>query len=264
MKQDFRFGEYLRKLNAERGYTQKELAERLAYDRSTISKWINGYNQPPRNVVVEMGKILDLQPDELNFLLEAAGYAASLSASEANYIRPTSSIETQPADYINVTRQLQVQIQDIKDGLEALSAGIKGESKDESLTLAEEIENLRGTLSDLQSTSQEITAPVRIPSQKDMEVKLVATTSLERLEEYRSDENIWFSLFGVCLGAVMAILINLVTGGQSTTETWIILGIIVAVAVTTGGAAIVNRIRGNRAKAYILGSHTAEQSQEEQ
>ena len=42
------FGSRLRKLRKEKGLTQKKLAEKLGYDRSTISAWEIGRQEPCR------------------------------------------------------------------------------------------------------------------------------------------------------------------------------------------------------------------------
>jgi hypothetical protein len=81
-----------------------------------------------------------------------------------------------------------------------------------------------------------------------MEVKLVPSTILSSLEEYRGDENVLFGFFGLFLGALIGIFTSLATGGTFTSATWlvgIILGLATALTLTT---AIVTRRRGNKAK----------------
>lgn len=83
---------------------------------------------------------------------------------------------------------------------------------------------MKETISNLQESSMKMTAPVVMPEPKDMEVRLVASSSLERLEEYRSEENKWYSVFTLFVGAIMGVFVNVVTGGNLTTAAWILVG----------------------------------------
>lgn len=57
-------------------------------------------------------------------------------------------------------------------------------------------------------TASRLTADIVLPSADAMAVRLVPVHQLERLEEYRSDENWGFLLIGTFLGGVLGILVN--------------------------------------------------------
>ncbi|MCA1568269.1 MAG: hypothetical protein LC803_22015 [Acidobacteria bacterium] len=64
--------------------------------------------------------------------------------------------------------------------------------------------------------SEVLTARVILPRQEDMNVRLVPSHSLERLEEYRRDENVAYLFIGVFAGAIFGTLSN-----WATTETFL-------------------------------------------
>jgi hypothetical protein len=56
--------------------------------------------------------------------------------------------------------------------------------------------------------NKELTARILLPERKHLNVPLAPVHSLERLEEYRSDENIAYLLTGAFVGAILGILSN--------------------------------------------------------
>jgi hypothetical protein len=80
-----------------------------------------------------------------------------------------------------------------------------------------------------------VTAPVELPTQEQMKVKLVPLHLLTRFEEARSDEQYWGSVFwtliGIILGAVIAWLAS--DPIRITIPSLVIVLIIVALAVIT-------------------------------
>ncbi len=77
-----------------------------------------------------------------------------------------------------------------------------------------------------QEKTKELTAPVLLPSPQDIEVRLVASHSLDRLEEYRADESLYFLLIGLFGGAVLGILSNWFTNETLTMTRFSIVFII--------------------------------------
>ena len=53
-----------------------------------------------------------------------------------------------------------------------------------------------------------LTAPVRMPSQEAMTVRLGPINLIERLEEYQSDENLAHTFLGLFMGAILGIISN--------------------------------------------------------
>lgn len=82
--------------------------------------------------------------------------------------------------------------------------------------LTEQVKTLASLVEQVQAKSKELMAPVLLPPMEDMEVRLVASHSLERLEEYRSDENKYYLFIGLFGGAILGILANWFTSAQFT------------------------------------------------
>ena len=47
------------------GLTQKDLAEKLEVDRSTVAKWENGESMPRAEKLIQLAKLFDCTVDEL-------------------------------------------------------------------------------------------------------------------------------------------------------------------------------------------------------
>jgi hypothetical protein len=113
-------------------------------------------------------------------------------------------------------------------------------------------------LNRLQTTSRAITAPVAFPSSADLTVKLVPSTFLERLEEYRSEESKWLSALCIFVGAILAVFINITTGGTMGAQTWFILLILSIVALFAGWSARSYGKRASVLKEQLLGKNDTE------
>ena len=59
-----------------------------------------------------------------------------------------------------------------------------------------------------EETVTPLTAPVQLPSQESITVKMAPINLVDRLEEYHSDENLGYSIFGVLLGAAFGVIVN--------------------------------------------------------
>ena len=59
--------------------------------------------------------------------------------------------------------------------------------------------------------SEELTARILLPPREMTDVQLLPSDALDRLEEYRSDENIAYLLIGAFSGAILGILSNWAT-----------------------------------------------------
>lgn len=60
-----KFGQFVAELRKEKGYTQKELAERLYLSDKAISKWERGLSMPDISVLVPLADILEVTVTEL-------------------------------------------------------------------------------------------------------------------------------------------------------------------------------------------------------
>lgn len=72
----------------------------------------------------------------------------------------------------------------------------------------EQLQQLITTIDRAFERSNDLTARVLLPTAEDMEVRLVPAYSLERLEEYRFDQNIFYLLVGIFGGAIAGIMVH--------------------------------------------------------
>ena len=75
-------GDNIRRLRAEKGMTQKEIADRLFVTAQAVSRWENGEVEPSLNTITELAKIFEVSVDEL------LGVCAE--------IEPAPAVEPQP------------------------------------------------------------------------------------------------------------------------------------------------------------------------
>ena len=59
------FAEILKRIRAEKGFSQKELAEQLYVTRSTVTRWENGSRMPDTEMILRLAKYLNADVDEL-------------------------------------------------------------------------------------------------------------------------------------------------------------------------------------------------------
>ena len=84
-------GDNIRKLRAEKGMTQKEIADRLFVTAQAVSRWENGEVEPSLNTITELAKIFEVSVDEL--LGVAAENAPAAEAEQAPQPEPTVIVE---------------------------------------------------------------------------------------------------------------------------------------------------------------------------
>lgn len=80
------FGAMLRSLRERQGVSQSKLAERAEFDHSYVSRLESGARMPAREAVDRLGEALNLEQQQLDSLLAAAGFlprdVSSLLSSE--------------------------------------------------------------------------------------------------------------------------------------------------------------------------------------
>lgn len=59
------FGERLRALRKEKGYTQKVIAEKMNVSQNTVVRWENNYKFPKQNNLIQLSRIFHVSLDYL-------------------------------------------------------------------------------------------------------------------------------------------------------------------------------------------------------
>ncbi|MDO4531867.1 MAG: helix-turn-helix transcriptional regulator [Bacillota bacterium] len=74
------FGENLKKLRKQKGYSQVRLAKELHYGSTAIANYESGRNEPSFAVLIRLAELLDVTVDELIGVEETTEEAALLAA----------------------------------------------------------------------------------------------------------------------------------------------------------------------------------------
>jgi len=242
---------FLRDCRVARGLTRSQLADELRVSSSDISRWERGYATPPAGTLDDFATILNLSDDERGRLSVFAGQDASIGVNAHEQASEGRAASDGPI------REIKVQIADIREAIESIGLRLdKNVNGDTDLPVeAEAFEDLKKLVVELQASSQQLRAPVILPSAKQMEVKLIPSLSFDRLQEYRQEENKWSSFAMLFLGAVLGMVTNLATGGSVSPGTGVIAMVLLFCAAIMGAAAWGQRRRAVRITAEI--SHDA-------
>jgi hypothetical protein len=102
------------------------------------------------------------------------------------------------------------------------------------LDIRAEVQKVIGDVLRVAQASQQLTAPVLIPTAASMRVHLVPAHHLDHLEEYRSNQNIMFAAAFLFLGADIGVIVNVATGGKMEAAAGVILLAFLLVAALFG------------------------------
>ncbi|PAX98978.1 hypothetical protein CKO50_23435 [Pseudoalteromonas sp. HM-SA03] len=209
------FAEVLKKYRRSSGITQIELAKLLDTHQPIISNFESGRTVPtPQEIerIVEALKLNEAESAQLK------GASIQQSASE-----PTPLVNERGISSSDLTKEFNTQILDLRNSINSISDRISTNGGDNG-ELASAISDMQSAIADLQKTSSDITAPVALPSKDELQVRLISTTNFDRLEEYRSGENKWFSFGCLFAGMLGGILVNIITGASISPNTWVVGG----------------------------------------
>jgi hypothetical protein len=97
----------------------------------------------------------------------------------------------------------------IKSQIDKLKKEVAG--KEELAEINQRLDTMTTSIESATERGQELKAKVLLPPSEHLNVQLVPSHSLERLEEYRTDEKMIYVFLGVFLGGIIGILSNWAT-----------------------------------------------------
>lgn len=224
------FGPLVRHFMQKRQVRMQDLAKHLNISPSSLSRILAGDSMPSGSMVRKIAKYFELSNSEVIKLLKSADSALEKPIP----LQPVMASSHMHIETVKAHSGLEdpiINLQTTVDTLQKIVA--ETQTKDNSKMMAsirEELAILTSNITKLETEAKELTAPVRFPKPSAMEITLVPTTMLERLEEYRHESNKWDTVFGIFIGAVLGLLSNLVTGGKMAFETWALTAILVGLS----------------------------------
>jgi transcriptional regulator with XRE-family HTH domain len=268
-------GQTLRSLRVGRGVSQDELSDAISVDRTTVSTWEVGGRELTRANLTDIAVALRLSRNEADYLLQLAGYD-DLSPEELARLRqahapaaPALPSPEQPpgawrpdpaappaAPATDVSRRMTAQLHDLQDSLQNAATQVSADgtlATPGATSIRQEVENALLTVLQLRETSRELNARVIPPAPEDMEVRLMSTESLHRLDEYRSEEQKWMAVACVFLGAGIGIVVNIATGARPTDVGWAMLVLFSLFTILCAVTTVQYGRRARRLREHIQG-----------
>jgi transcriptional regulator with XRE-family HTH domain len=255
------FGKLLTEFRLIRGISQEDLGSKIKISKSRLMEWEAGSKTPNFDYAQRIVKALSLENEQARYLLSLAGHDHNDVIFSSGIYHPTGLVindqatERSRKENEQTIQKFNEQLAQTQHAIDEISSKLDKTPPNQTKEKGEiisEIHKLKESLADVRISSQSITAPVILPPPEDMEVRLVSSTSLQRLEEYRSEENKWYAVMGIFLGAVLGIFINVTTGGSMTSVAWILVATFAGFGALTGLTARNYQTRGNEIRARIL------------
>lgn len=148
-----------------------------------------------------------------------------------------SASETQdlqiPPTWSNALSALNIQLESLQKQVEEIK------EKPDSDEIPAKLEEITRTA----TAAQQLTADVVLPPADTMAVRLVPVHQLERLEEYRSDENWSFLFLGTFFGAILGIFSNWAANEPLTISRFSVILLILLVLLSSIMVAWLYRLR---------------------
>lgn len=229
------FAQTLQHVHESTRYDQEQLASAFGFDNYV--QWERGNRLPSQT---DLERILTL-------LNPSKASARNLKRIHVQCISQfTWDWEPQvSASRPNRSEELEYRFERIQERVTQLAQ--RAEAQDEAL-----LESLQDAIAEAQATSHDLAPPIVLPPMEDLQIRLVSTNSLQRLEEYRSEENLLLSFAGLFLGALLGILTNLITGGTIQTEMWLFVVLLLLMTAFTAWRAIINNRRAASVKRQMF------------
>jgi hypothetical protein len=165
---------------------------------------------------------------------------------------------TREVDFLREGRnnsEINKRVDELQSSLNALTKSLN--KPDQQDALRQQILMMQEQLAQLQTASKDLTARVVLPPSEELEIRLLTTNSLDRLEEYRSNQNIWAGGIGLFGGAVMGIMVNFVTGAEVEKTAWVLVVAFVLVVVVFAYFFYIDGKRVERVKGKFFQRNTS-------
>ncbi len=161
----------------------------------------------------------------------------------------------------DIAQELDVDLEKLRRQVDSLHE--TAETDGQLGLIVDRLNEIEQTIESASRSNERLRAKVVLPSAEDMAVRLVPSNSLDRLEEYRSDETKAYLLIGIFLGAVLGILSNWITdpGFEITRVSGAFMIIFSALAVLAAGWAAQVSARSRRVRSRLLGQKPGEATQ---
>lgn len=218
------FSNTLKEIIAEKKITFRMLAEALDVSHTSLTGVFSG-NVPPRlGLLTKIAIELDLSNEQIARLFKSAGYIAP---DRELLLLLNDSLQEQKNRATDDQMESKLNLEDAYVSLRtSIDNSIIKLKKDEDKTQApsdrgELIDELIIAFNQLNDSKiSELTAPVQMPSRHRMKVKLIPITGLNALEEYRSDQNQFFSIAFMFLGAFLGMIISFLLQIDASAFKW--------------------------------------------
>lgn len=250
--------EHLKNMRIEKSMSLETIHQTLGISPEMWRDWEAGKSQPSRRQLLTIIEKLRIYSDNYHY-----------SAFMDYIVREDSSSNTHPsapaagtfATYYHLPQNgvglhLQAQIEELQAEIEAINARSweydTVEVAEIRRELIREFQALQKKITQMYITSRDITAPVMFPSLADVQVRFISVISLERLNEYRSEETKWFTVSGSFIGAIFGVIINLIVGGQMQSTGWILILVFLMIAAAAAWSAYQYRQRAEQLSNQLL------------
>jgi DNA-binding XRE family transcriptional regulator len=238
---------YLRQLRLGSGVTRQQLAKQLDISEDLIFHWEKEAAGFRLAVGASLRLALALELSWRNYieLLEAMGHRLEDSAIQEETYKKALNLPpdvrqmwarhfVHPLQLDNLaieannpppnTEETQEQLRKLQGAVDSLASSVdelKNTAKDPSVQAG--IVDVSAAINQVLEISDNLTAPISFPTREQMRVRLVPLSDVDRISEYHSEENTWYSVGGVLLGVVLGVVVNIVTGGVMTPFAWAVI-----------------------------------------
>lgn len=252
------------------GFSLFELSRRAGLSYSEVKDWLEGKKLPSRNQILSLAATIKSSIDDTNTMLMTVGYLpltndeiddqiSSIDSmkpvnigAKINNIKPVNISAKDVIESYATQRQINLLLEETSKRLLALEDLIKSNNETKNSKRQEdvnsELSKLKDSVAEIEIANRQLNIPLDLPTSDDLKVTLVPSTALGQLEEYRSEENKWFSVSGIFLGSVLGLLSNWANGSEMSSSAWTMLILFSIMSVFTGWNGYSYKVKGDNVK----------------